>query len=330
MNNHSIIIRGVGHYLPQKVLTNDDLSKMVDTSDEWVRTRTGISQRHIASENEACSDLALVAAKNALEDAHLTPADVDLLIVATVTPDMSFPSTAAILQAKLGLNHVMSFDINAACSGFLYALEVARGLLTSNNYRRALVIGSEKLSSIVNWQDRTTCVLFGDGSGAFVLEKVEEPDWGILDGTCGADGSNPNILCLPAGGSLRPASHETIDAQLHYVSMNGKELFKCAVRLMAKSITTLLERNHLKKEDIACLVPHQANLRIIQSLAQLIDVPMERVFCNLDQTGNTSAASIPLAFSQAKASGRFHKGDYVILVAFGGGLTWGATLIKYS
>ena len=214
MNDDSIIIRGVGHYLPKKVLTNDDLSKVVDTSDEWVRTRTGIVQRHIASDNEACSDLALVAAKNALEDARLTPSDVDLLIVATVTPDMLFPSTAAILQAKLGLNHVMSFDINAACSGFLYALEVARGLLANNNYRRALVIGSEKLSSIVNWQDRTTCVLFGDGAGAFVLEKVSVSGLGILDGTCGADGSNPDILCLPAGGSLRPTTHETVDTQL--------------------------------------------------------------------------------------------------------------------
>lgn len=330
MNNYSVIVRGVGHYLPKKVLTNDDLAKMVDTSDEWVRVRTGIAQRHIASAEEACSDLALVAARNALEDAHLVPSDIDLLIVATVTPDMSFPSTAAILQAKLGLNHVMAFDVNAACSGFLYALEVARSLLCNGSYRRALVIGSEKLSSIVNWKDRTTCVLFGDGAGAFVLEKIEDRGWGVLDSTCGADGSNPSILCLPAGGSLCPATHETVDAQLHYISMNGKELFKVAVRWMAKSITTLLERNHLKKEAIACLVPHQANLRIIQSLAQLIDLPMDRVFCNLDQTGNTSAASIPLAFSQARALGRFHEGDYIVLVAFGGGITWGATLIKYK
>lgn len=330
MNDHSILIRGVGHYLPQKVLTNDDLSQMVDTNDEWIRTRTGIVQRHIASEKEACSDLAFLAAKHALEAAKLEPTDIDLLVVATVTPDMVFPSTAAILQAKLGLNHVMSFDINAACSGFLYALEVARSLLMGGIYRRALVIGSEKLSSIVNWKDRGTCVLFGDGAGAFVLEKTEMSGWGILDSTCGVDGSNPSILCLPAGGSLHPTTHATVDAQWHYISMNGKELFKMAVRWMAKSITTLLERNHLKKDDIACLVPHQANLRIIQSLAQLIDLPMERVFCNLDQTGNTSAASIPIAFSQAKTLGRFHEGDYIILVAFGGGLTWGATLIKYK
>ena len=324
------MIKGVGHYLPQQILTNDDLSRKVDTSDEWIRTRTGIAQRHIAAEHEACSDIALQAAQNALSDANINPQDIDLLVVATVTPDMGFPSTAAILQSKLGLDHIMAFDINAACSGFLYALEVARGLLGTGLYRRALVIGSEKLSSIVNWEDRGTCVLFGDGAGAFVLEKTDYCGYGILDSVCGADGSNPNILCLPAGGSLHPTTHATVDAHMHSISMNGKELFKMAVRLMAKSVTTLLERNHLQKQDIACLVPHQANMRIIQSLAQLVDIPMEQVFCNLDQTGNTSAASIPIAFSQAKTSKRFKSGDYIMLVAFGGGLTWGATLIKYK
>lgn len=329
MNNFSILIKGAGYYLPERILTNDDLSKMVDTSDEWIRTRTGIAERHIAADNEACSDIAFRAAQRALADAKLTAADIDLLIVATVTPDMSFPSTAAILQAKLGLNHVMSFDLNAACSGFLYAIEVGRSLLQQEAYHRALVIGSEKLSSIVNWEDRGTCVLFGDGAGAFVLEKTEQKAVGILDGFFGADGSNPDVLCLPAGGSLRPTSQETLNAHMHSISMNGKEVFKMAVRLMAKSVNTLLERNHLSKDDIACLIPHQANLRIIQSLGQLLDLPMERIFVNLDKTGNTSAASIPMAFAQAKEAGVVKKGDYVMLVAFGGGLTWGATLIKY-
>ncbi len=329
MSNFSILIKGVGYYLPKHVLTNDDLSKMVETSDEWIRTRTGISERHIAAKDEACSDIAFHAAKRALEDAQLQPTDIDLLIVATVTPDMLFPSTAAILQAKLGLNNVMAFDLNAACSGFLYVLEVARSLLQQKSYRRALVVGSEKLSSIVNWKDRSTCVLFGDGSGAFVLEKSETNEGGILDGFFGADGSNPEVLCLPAGGSLRPTSQETLEAHMHSISMNGKEVFKMAVRLMAKSVNTLLERNHLTKDDINCLIPHQANLRIIQSLSQLLDMPMDRVFINLDKTGNTSAASIPMAFAQAKESGTIKKGDYVMLVAFGGGLTWGAILIKF-
>ncbi len=326
----SVLVKGVGYYLPKCVLTNDDLAKRVDTSDEWIRTRTGIVERHIAAGDESCSSLGFQAAEKALKDANVQPSDIDLLIVATVTPDMPFPSTAAILQAKLGLRNVMSLDINAACSGFLYALEVAAHLLKSQYYRRALVIGSEKLSSIVNWQDRATCVLFGDGAGAFVLEKQEMSGVGILDGILGADGSQPDMLCLPAGGSLRPTSQETLAENLHYISMNGKEVFKMAVRLMAKSVNDLLARNHLSKSDIACLIPHQANLRIIQSLAQMLDLPMEHVFCNLDKTGNTSAASIPIAFAQAKEQGHFKVGDYIVLVAFGGGLTWGATLIRYT
>lgn len=329
MNEVSVLIKGVGYYLPEKILSNDDLSKMVDTSDEWIRTRTGIVNRHIASDDEPCSSLGFYAAKEALKDAKLQPSDIDILLVSTVTPDMYFPSTASILQDKLGLRNVMAADINAACSGFLYTLEIARSLLKNPNYKRALVIGSEKLSSIVNWEDRATCVLFGDGAGAFVLEKSEDQGFGILDSVLGADGSQPEVLCLPAGGSLRPASQETVASKLHYISMNGKEVFKMAIRLMAKSINDLLERNNLSKADVACLIPHQANLRIIQSLAQMLDMPMERVFCNVDQTGNTSSASIPIAFAQAKAQQKFRSGDYVVLVAFGGGFTWGATLIKY-
>ena len=330
MKDNSILIKGVGYYLPEKRLTNDDLSKIVDTSDEWIRTRTGISERHIASNDEATSDLAYQAALNALENAQCEPESIDALIVATVTPDMLFPSTAALVQAKLGLRNVLSFDINAACSGFLYALEVGRNLLNCPHYKRILVVGSEKISSIVNWEDRGTCVLFGDGAGAFILERSEEPNVGILDQTLGADGAHAEVLCLPAGGSRLPASIDTVQRHLHTISMNGKELFKMAVRLMAKSVEDLLERNNLTHADIAWLVPHQANLRIIQSLAQTLEVPMERIFCNLDKTGNTSAASIPIAFAQADEQKYFKKGDYIVLVAFGGGLTWGASLIKYA
>lgn len=329
MKGDSILIKGVGYYLPEKRLTNEDLSKMVDTSDEWIRTRTGISERHIAANDEATSDLAYKAAQNALKNAQCEPDSIDALIVATVTPDMLFPSTAALLQAKLGLRTVLCFDLNAACSGFLYALEVGRNLLRCNHYKRVLVVGAEKLSSIVNWDDRGTCVLFGDGAGAFVLERIDEQEVGILDQILGADGTHAEVLCLPAGGSRLPASIDTVQSHLHSISMNGKELFKMAVRLMAKAVDDLLERNHLTHADIAWLVPHQANLRIIQSFAQTLEVPMERIFCNLDKTGNTSAASIPIAFAQANEQNYFKKGDYIVLVAFGGGLTWGASLIKY-
>ncbi|MDR0755854.1 MAG: ketoacyl-ACP synthase III [Puniceicoccales bacterium] len=330
MKQGSIIIRGVGSYLPRKVLTNHDLASMVDTSDEWIRTRTGISQRHIADAHETCSDLAYAAAKNALEDAQLKAQDIDLLVVATITPDMICPSSAAILQAKLGLRNVMSFDINAACSGFLYTLEVATYLLQNGNfYKRALVIGAEKLSSLTDWEDRSTCVLFGDAAGAFVLEHTSAELVGIRDAILGADGSSSETLYIPAGGSLHPATAETVAQRQHFIKMNGKELFKASVRLMGKAVEELLERNHLTKADVACLIPHQANLRIIQSLAQSIDLPMDRVFCNLEVTGNTSSASIPVAFTQAKNAHYFHSGDYIVLVAFGGGLTWGATLIKW-
>ena len=325
----SIMIEGVGAYLPERVVTNDDLAKIVDTSDEWIRTRTGIGERHLAAENEACSDLAVRAAQQAIEDAGLQPNDVDLLIVATVTPDYITPSCAVLIQAKLGLRIVPSFDINAACSGFLYALEVARHLLQNNSCRHALVIGSEKLSSIVNWEDRSTCVLFGDGAGVFVLGNGAS-DWPVIrDGFSGADGSVANLLCVPAGGSAQPASAATVEGHLHTITMNGGELFKAAVRHMAEAVETLLGRNNLTTKDIAWFVPHQANIRIVQALAQQLNVPMERFVCNIEHTGNTSAASIPIAFAQAKAEGRFRKGDRIVLTAFGAGLTWAATLVEW-
>lgn len=324
-----ITIEGVGSYLPERVVTNDDLSKIVDTSDEWIRTRTGIGERHLAAEDEACSDLAVRAAQRALDDAKLESNDIDLLIVATVTPDHVTPSAAVLIQAKLGLRSVPSFDVNAACSGFLYALDTARSLLRDERYRHALVIGSEKLSSIVNWEDRATCVLFGDGAGAFVLGNDAFDLPVIVDGLAGADGSAANFLYVPAGGSAQPASKETVEGHLHTVTMNGRELFKAAVRHMAEVTEELLKRNGLTTEDIAWFVPHQANIRIVQALAQQLDVPIERFVCNIEHTGNTSAASIPIAFVQAKAEGRFQKGDRIVLVAFGAGLTWAATLVKW-
>lgn len=324
-----IAIEGVGFYLPKRVVTNDDLSKIVDTSDEWIRTRTGICERHLAVKDEACSDLAVSAARQALEDAGLEPNDIDLLIVATVTPDHITPSAAVLIQAKLGLRSVPSFDMNAACSGFLYALEAARSLLRDERYRHALVIGSEKLSSIVNWEDRSTCVLFGDGAGAFVLGNGASDLPVVIDGLAGSDGSAANLLYVPAGGSVQPASKETVEGHLHTVTMNGKELFKAAVRHMAEVTEELLKRNGLTAEDVAWFVPHQANIRIVQALAQQLNVPMERFVCNIEHTGNTSAASIPIAFAQAKAEGRFRKGDRIVLVAFGAGLTWAATLVQW-
>ena len=324
-----ITIEGVGSYLPERVVTNDDLAKIVDTSDEWIRTRTGICERHLAAEVETCSDLAVRAAQRAIEDAGLEPNDIDLLIVATVTPDHVTPSAAVLIQAKLGLRSVPSFDINAACSGFLYALETARSLLRDERYRHALVIGSEKLSSIVNWEDRSTCVLFGDGAGVFVLGNTASDLPVLVDGLAGADGSAANLLYVPAGGSAQPASAETVEGHLHTVTMNGKELFKAAVRHMAEATEELLKRNGLTTEDIAWFVPHQANIRIVQALAQQLQVPMERFVCNIEHTGNTSAASIPIAFAQAKAEGRFQKGDRIVLTAFGAGLTWAATLVQW-
>ena len=324
-----IVIKGVGSYLPEHVVTNDDLAKVVDTSDEWIRTRTGIGERHLAAEGEACSDLAVRAAQRAIEDAGLESIDIDLLIVATVTPDHVTPSSAVFIQSKLGLRSVPSFDINAACSGFLYALETARSLLQNERYRHALVIGSEKLSSIVNWKDRGTCVLFGDGAGAFVLGNGASDLPAVTDGLAGADGSAANLLYVPAGGSAQPASKETVEKHLHTVTMNGKELFKAAVRHMAEATEELLKRNGLTIDDIAWFVPHQANIRIVQTLAQQLNVPMERFVCNIEHTGNTSAASIPIAFAQAKAERRFHKDDRIVLTAFGAGLTWAATLVEW-
>lgn len=329
MNNvgHTRIL-GIGSYGPDQVVDNEQLSKTVDTSDEWIRTRTGILERRFAGKDQTTSDLSLQAAKQALKNARVLPEEIDLVLVATITPDMAFPSTACILQHKLGLKKVACFDIEAACSGFLYALDVADAMLSSGRYRKALVIGAEKMSSIMDWEDRTTCVLFGDGAGAAVLSKEGEgPE--LLGFYCGADGSNPSLLCQPAGGSAMPASVESVSGRKHFLKMNGREIFKSAVRVMESSCRLLLDQNNLSIEEIDLIIPHQANMRIVESLSQRLNVPLEKFYCNLDRYGNTSAASIPLALSEAVHSQRIKPNDLCLMVAFGAGLTWSSTLVRF-
>lgn len=325
----SVVIKGMGSYTPNKVVTNDDLSSVVETSDEWIRTRTGIGARHIADENETASYMAAKAAEEAIEKAGLTADDVDLLIVATITPDMMFPSTACLVQSKLGMRKVACFDLEAACSGFIYALEVGVAMLKAGAYRNAVVIGAEKLSSIIDWEDRTTCVLFGDGAGAAVLSKVEEENTGFLGALMGADGDSAALLHMPGGGSSVPSSHESVDQRQHFLKMNGKEIFKVAVRHMEQATIDLLQEKGLTTGDIDCVIPHQANMRIIDSLGDRLGVPKEKFVNNLDRFGNTSAASIPIALTEAVRLGRLKSGDNLLLIAFGAGLTWGACLIKW-
>ena len=322
------ILRGIGSYVPERKVDNQELSEKVDTSDEWIRTRTGIKERRFAAENENTSDLALEASRRALADAGVTPEKIDLVVVATITPDMAFPSTACLLQHKLGIPKVACFDLEAACSGFLYALDVADGMLSSGRYECALVVGAEKLSSIMDWEDRTTCVLFGDGAGAAVLTKEGEGAE-MIGFQCGADGSNPSLLHQPAGGSMQPASQETVDSRGHFLKMNGREIFKSAVRVMERAAIELLEKHGFDKNEVDHVIPHQANARIVESLSQRLEIPLDRFYCNLHKFGNTSAASIPLALDEAYKSETFKKGDLGLLVAFGAGLTWSATLVRF-
>ncbi len=322
------VILGMGSHVPQKILSNEELSKKVDTSHEWIKSRTGIVERRIANEQESTSSLAYEAARKAIDDAGVSIEQIDLVIVATITPDMSFPSTACLLQHRLGLSHITCFDLEAACSGFLYSLDVADGMIASGRYNCALVVGAEKMSSIMDWEDRTTCVLFGDGAGAAIIcSKGTGPS--LIGFRCGADGSNPSLLHQPAGGSLKPASILTVDQKEHFLKMNGKEIFKSAVRVMEKAIRDLLAHHEYKISDVNHVIPHQANVRIVESMAQRLEIPMEKFFCNLDRHGNTSAASIPLALDEAIRRNIFNEGDLVVLVAFGAGLTWSATLVRF-
>ncbi|EDY81428.1 3-oxoacyl-(acyl-carrier-protein) synthase III [Verrucomicrobiia bacterium DG1235] len=312
------------------MLTNNDLSDIVDTSDEWIFTRTGIRERRIAGDDETASTMGAEAGKRAIENAGLNADDIDVIVVGTMTPDMPFPSTACLVQTKLGISNAISFDVEAACSGFLYIMEVASGLLQTGRYRNALVIGTEKLSSILDWQDRTTCVLFGDGAGAAVLSLGEEGcKSGILDFKLGSDGSKADVLLQPGGGCAIPASLASIENRQHFLKMRGREVFKLAVKVMGQAAVEILEQNGVEPDQLNCVIPHQANMRIIESLSSRLHIPIERFFLNLDKYGNTSAASIPIALDEAVRAGRLKSGDTILLVAFGAGLTWGSTLLRW-
>lgn len=330
MPSCSTVILGTGSYTPARVLTNAELALTIDSSDEWIHTRSGIRERRIAGPTELTSDMAVAAAQRALADANLTAADIDLLIVATITPDLPMPATACTVQHKLGVRAAAAcFDVNAACSGFIYALDTACAMLASGRYRHALVIGAEKLSSIVDWQDRTTCVLFGDGAGAVVVGTSDQPNVGLIGTKLGAYGESVNLLYIPAGGASAPASAATLASGDHFLKMKGKEVFKIAVRAMEESARDILEQHHLTAAQIGLVIPHQANLRIIEAIAQYLELPMERFFVNVDRYGNTSAASIPIALDEARRNGRIRSGDITLLVAFGAGLTYGSALLRW-
>ena len=321
-------VLGTGSFMPERVLTNHDLEGMVDTSDEWIRERTGIRERRIADEKTASSDLAAGAARRAMADAGVDTSELDAIMVATVTPDSAFPCTACVLQAALGAPRTMAMDLSTACSGFVYGLEMARGLFAVGSYRKILLVGAECLSKIVDWTDRSTCVLLGDGAGAVVL-GASEPERGVLSTVLGADGTQGKLLMLPAGGSRIPTTHETVDAKLHMLKMAGSELFKVAVRVLVKAAEDALAGCGMGIEDVDLMIPHQANSRIIDAAAKRLGIPEDKVFLNLERYGNTSAASIPIALDEACRQGRVHEGDIVLLDAFGGGLTWGASVIRW-
>jgi len=324
----TVSIIGTGSYLPERVLSNKELEKMVDTTDDWIVTRTGIRERRIAAEGESTSDLAAKAAQSAMENAGISAEEIDLIIVATVTPDMFFPSTACFVQAKIGARNAACFDVSAACAGFLYAIELAQQFITSHTYDTILVIGAEKLSSIVDWTDRNTCVLFGDGAGAAIL-RHRGGGHGVVSTFMASDGNLADILQIPGGGSKTPIDSSNIDQRLHCIKMNGKETYKHAVTSMMDAATRALADANLKASDLACIIPHQANLRIIEAIAGRMHLPIERFMVNLDRYGNTSAAAVAIALDEANRTGRMKVGDYVLLVVFGGGLTWASSVIQW-
>jgi 3-oxoacyl-[acyl-carrier-protein] synthase III len=321
-------ITGVGSYVPAKVLTNADLEKMVDTSDEWITTRTGINERRVAAKSEFTSDMAVKAAQRAMKMAGVTAEQLDLVIVATITPDMPFPATACLVQQKLGARRAAAFDLEAACSGFIYGLEVGQQFIMSRTYDTVLVIGAEKLSSIVNWKDRNTCVLFGDGAGAAVLQNRPNAH-GLLTAVMGADGGKANLLFMPGGGSRCPATLETVTGKLHYLQMEGRETFKSAVQAMCTAAQEALRRCEVDISKIKCIIPHQANRRIIDAVGERLGAAPHQLFVNVNRYGNTSAASVAIALDEAVASGKIHRGDLILLIVFGAGLTWGAAVIEW-
>ncbi|GMA98333.1 beta-ketoacyl-ACP synthase III [Pelosinus sp. IPA-1] len=328
MNNKYVGIIGLGAYVPEKIMTNKDLEQVMDTSDEWIVERTGIRERHVAAENEATSDLATKAAQKALEDANITAAEIDLIIVATGTADMAFPATACLVQDNLKAINAAAFDVSAACSGFIYALVTGSQFIKAGVYRKVLVIGAETLSRITDWSDRKTGMLFGDGAGAAVLGETPE-GYGILGVDLGSNGSGAELLKVPAGGSRNPATAETVLQRQHYIQMDGNEVFKFAVKIMGETTSKALQNANLTPVDVTYLVPHQANIRIIKSAAKRLGLPMEKVVVNVDKYGNTSAASVPIALDEAVKSGVIKPGDIIALVGFGGGLTWASSIMKW-
>jgi 3-oxoacyl-[acyl-carrier-protein] synthase III len=324
----TVSIVGTGSYVPEKTLTNDDLSRIVDTSDEWITTRTGIKERRIAGEGEQTSDMASKAALKALEQADISPKDVDLILVATATPDLLFPATACFVQKKIGATKAACLDISAACAGFLFGVEIAQQFITSHTHDTVLVIGAEKLSSITNWTDRNTCVLFGDGAGAAVL-RHRGSTHGVISTHIGSDGQFTDILFMPGGGSRCPITKTNVDKHLATIHMTGKEVYKQAVTAMVSASQKVLADAGLSADDIACVIPHQANLRIIEAIADRLKIPLKRFYVNLDKYGNTSAAAVAMALDEANRSGRIKSGDYVLMVVFGGGLTWASTIIEW-
>jgi len=328
MNKNQAGILGIGSYIPEKIVTNKDLEKIMNTSDEWIVERTGIRERRVAADDQATSDLATEAARRALEDAGVGPEELDLIIVATVTPDMVFPSTACVVQDNLKAVNAAAFDLTAVCSGFVYGLAVGSQFIQTGLYKKVLVIGAEALSRIMDWTDRNTGMIFGDGAGAVVL-GVTSPGCGILGIHLGSDGSGGDLLKVSAGGSRLPASLDTVAKRQHFIYMNGKEVFKFAVKIMGDAANKALENAKLTAADIDCFVPHQANIRIVQSAAKRLGFPMEKVVVNVDKYGNTSAASIPIALDEAVKSGRIKNGNTILLVGFGGGLTWASSVIKW-
>ncbi|MDR1256077.1 MAG: ketoacyl-ACP synthase III [Puniceicoccales bacterium] len=327
-SSECVVIKGVGSYVPERVLTNDDLSTMMDTSDEWIRTRTGIRERRIAADYEATSDLCARAAQLALEDAKIGAADIDLIILGTLSPDMLIPATAMFVQRKLGMEGIPCFDFGAACSGFQYGLEIARTMLLSPQYKNILLICGDKLSSIIDWQDRSTCILFADGAGAVVLSREPAGQPGVIDVLLGSNGEHSDILNIPAGGSREPASERTIRERKHYLRMDGREVFRLAVQKMGESMGKILERNNLTINEISHVVTHQANVRIMHAIAERLRIPMEKVCITLDKFGNTSASSIILAIDHHRRQGIISPGELILTGGFGAGLTWGAAIIR--
>jgi len=322
-------ISAVGHYTPDKILSNADLEKMVDTNDEWIRTRTGIRERRIL-ENGASSDMAAKAIQHLLARRKMNASEIDLIIVATVTPDMFFPATACLVQQKIGATKAWGFDLSAACSGFLFALATGARMIESGAHSKVVVVGTDKMSSITDYTDRNTCILFGDAAGAVLLEPTEEEGYGIIDHRLYIDGRGAEYLCMTGGGSLNPATHGTVDKGMHYIYQDGKNVFKLAVKGMADVSVEIMDRNNLKGDDVDWLVPHQANLRIIDATADRMGIRRDQVMINIDKYGNTTAATIPLCLSEWWECGRLKRGQNIVLAAFGAGYTWGATYIKWS